>query len=51
MSATVSGHDYRDGNALTAITMLSYDHIYFASLNYLIRLLVIVKEVLTLSGL
>lgn len=51
MSPTVSGHDNRDGNALSAITMLSYELIYLASLIFLIRLLLIVKEGLTLSGL
>lgn len=51
MSPTDSGHDNRDGNALSAITMLSYELIYLASLNFLIILLVIVKKRLTLSGL
>lgn len=32
MSPTDSGHDNRDGNALSAITMLTYELIYLASL-------------------
>lgn len=34
MSPTVSGHDNRDGNALSAITMLTYELIYLASCNF-----------------